>query len=150
MNKDQKLIAEAYEAVLEANLVQNAFNTGRYAVSSLVNKGKNALGIKVSPRNYGEGWDDWANRLGIETPPFGAPGAFDKGYDKAAQEAWNKKYPAAAAYIAAERKKDADKRAYEQSPEGKEAARRAEDERIAAANRQFRRTHIKDETGKWV
>jgi hypothetical protein len=110
-NKDTMLLEEAYQRILEANFIQNAASAGRYTVNSLIDKGKNALGIKVSPRNYGESWEDWATRLGIEPPPL---------EDKAALDAWNKKYPAAAAILAAERKKNADEEAYRKSPEGRQ------------------------------
>ena len=121
-NKDNELLAEAYDKVLEANFVQNAVKTGRYAVNSLLDKGKNVLGIKAPERSFGQSWEKWAEGMGIEPPPF-SKRTPDGSYDKAAQAAWEKKYPAAAAYINKERKNRADLEAFRNSPEGIQKSR---------------------------
>jgi hypothetical protein len=121
-NKDNELLAEAYDKVLEANFVQNAVNTGRYAVNSLIDKGKNVLGIKAPERSFGQSWAKWAEGMGIEPPPFSERNS-DGSYDKVAQAAWEKKYPAAAAYINNARKQRGEEEAFNNSPEGIQKSR---------------------------
>lgn len=123
-NKDTILLEEAYEKVLEANFMQNAVNTGRYAVNSLIDKGKNVLGIKAPERGFGQSWAKWAEDMGIEPPPFLKIGASyneaARAAARAAWDAWEKKYPAAAAYINKVSKQKEEEEAFRKSPQGRQ------------------------------